>query len=204
MAHFPLFIDLTGRRCVVVGGGAVAARKAQALADFGAVVAVIAPRMSAAMLLLARSRSVALIERAYQGRQDIEGAVMVLAATNDGAVNERVSRDAQEAGIPVNVADAPQLCTFFFPAIVRRGELVAGLTSSGQCPALTSQLREQLDNAWPPELEGALPALAQARKRIIVQTKDAGERTLQLKKLASAMLDKVSLIQEPGQAVDKP
>lgn len=199
MAHFPVFVDLNGKRCVVAGGGAVAARKAETLADFGAVVAVIAPRMSAGMLLLARSRSIALIKRAYEGPQDLAGAALAVAATDDSVLNEQISMDAQAAGIPVNVADAPQLCTFLFPAVVRRGELVAGLTSSGRCPALTARLRRQLDAAWPPELECTLQELSRMRQQIMAQTNDADERARQLKALVDAALG----VDTPGQGQNK-
>ncbi len=190
MAHFPIFIDLNGKRVVVVGGGAVAARKAETLADFGAVVVVIAPEFSLVMTALARRRNIALILRPYAGERDIHGAALAAAATDDCMLNERVFKDAQVAGIPVNVADDPSLCTFIFPAVVRRGELVAGLTSSGQCPALTARLRIWLEAAWPHSLAETLRELAMQRRQLIAQMTDARQRALQMEAMVDTALGK--------------
>jgi siroheme synthase-like protein len=166
MPYFPLFVDLTGRPCLLVGGGPVAARKAESLLDYGPELTVLAPEPSAEILALSQTRRITLLERPYGGPADMAGAGLVLAATNNRDLNARVAEDARAAGIPVNVADDPSLCTFFFPALVRRGDLVAGISSSGACPRLTARLRERLDQDWPANLGDSLEALREERLRL--------------------------------------
>ena len=120
--RFPLFIDLNGRKAVVVGGGAIACRRAGVLRTFGAQVTLIAPEWKEHI------EGVSWLQRPYQS-DDLEGAVLAVAATDDRAVNRLVGEDARALGIPVSVADAPGECTFFFPAICEGGELIAGMVS---------------------------------------------------------------------------
>ncbi|MDR3284037.1 MAG: bifunctional precorrin-2 dehydrogenase/sirohydrochlorin ferrochelatase [Treponema sp.] len=167
MPYFPLFIDITDSACAIIGGGHIAERRAKTLLEFGARPAIIAPELSSALQALAREGLVSLKKREYAGSEDIQGALLVCAATNDHELNVRIARDARKAGIPVNVADAPALCTFFFPALVRRGELVAGITTSGSCPALASRLRRGLEAAWPADWDKALEELAGQRRHLI-------------------------------------
>jgi siroheme synthase-like protein len=170
MPHFPLFVDLSGRLCVIAGGGPVAARKARSLLDYGPELKVIAPDLSPEIFALSNAQGithgVTLLERPYGGPADIAGAGLVIAATGNRDLNARVAEDARAACIPVNVADDPALCTFFFPALVRRGDLVAGISSSGVCPRLTSRLRERLENDWPAELGDSLDFLGEERRRL--------------------------------------
>jgi siroheme synthase-like protein len=164
--RFPLFIDLENSLCVVVGGGIVALRKSQTLLDFGARITLFDPDPHENIETLALEQDVDLILRPYGGPGDIENARLVIAATGDRETNRRVSRDARALGIPVNVADDPEICTFFFPAIVRRGELVAGLSSSGSCPRFTARLKQDLENRWPSFWGDALEALERERRRL--------------------------------------
>jgi siroheme synthase-like protein len=144
----------------------VAFRKARALIDFGARIRALAPEASQEFRSLARDGFVSLDSRAYGGPEDLAGAVLVIAATDRRELNARIARDAEAAGIPVNVADDPGLCTFFFPALVKRGELVAGISSSGSCPRLTARLREELEKSWPQSLGESLERLKEERRRI--------------------------------------
>jgi siroheme synthase-like protein len=166
MPYFPLFVDLTGAPCTLVGGGPVAERRARTLLDFGVSLTVIAPEASPAIRALAGEGLLALETREYAGAEDLGKAAMVIAAANDRALNRRVAADAQAAGILVNAADDPKLCGFFFPALVRRGELVAGLSTSGSCPGLTARLREELEESWPPNLGESLEFLKDERRRL--------------------------------------
>jgi siroheme synthase-like protein len=168
MPHFPLFIDLQDFPCLVAGGGAVAARKIGTLLEFGARVTALDPRPLEALEKLCRDQAspLVLVRRPYAGPDDLEGAKLVIAATGDREVNRRVSGDARARGIPVNVADDPEACTFFFPAIVRRGDLVAGISSSGLCPRFCARLRERLDKQWPPGWGEALETLGAERRRL--------------------------------------
>lgn len=122
--RFPLFMDLSGQKAVIVGGGAIACRRAEVLARFGAQVTVIAPRC------VDLPRNTIRLERSYQPG-DLEGCALAVAATNDRAVNRQVGLDAKALGIPVSVADAREECTFFFPAVCVGEGIVAGVVSDG-------------------------------------------------------------------------
>jgi siroheme synthase-like protein len=166
VAHFPLFINLDGCTCAVIGGGSVAVRKIQILLDFGAKVTVIASEPSDLLETLALEDAVNILKRPYSGPEDIRGMRLVIAATNDKETNHRVSADARALDIPVNVADDPSSCTFFFPAIVRRGDLVTGLSSSGHCPRFTARLKEELEEEWPEDWAEELQFLSEERRRL--------------------------------------
>jgi siroheme synthase-like protein len=114
------------------------------------------------------------LARSYTGPEDIAGAALVIAATDKNDLNKLIARDARDAGIPVNVADAPDLCTFFFPALVRRGGVVAGISTSGGCPRLAARLRENLEAEWPSGLGEFLEILKTERRRIKETSDSAG------------------------------
>ncbi|MDR0425361.1 MAG: bifunctional precorrin-2 dehydrogenase/sirohydrochlorin ferrochelatase [Clostridiales Family XIII bacterium] len=167
MPYFPLFVNIEGRRCVVVGGGAVAVRKAAALLEYGAKVEVIAPSPSSGMEALVQGGGAGIVRRAYGGGGDIRGAAMVVSASGDAAVDAAVARDSNELGIPVNVADAPALCSFYFPAVVRRGEISVGVSTSGSCPRLAGRIRAWMESRLPEWLAGLPARLGPERARLI-------------------------------------
>lgn len=158
MDLLPLFHNLRGRRCVVVGGGDVALRKLRQLIDAGAAIEVIAPDINAAIRELAEKHSLSVVQRPFADL-DIQGAALVVAATSDRAVNERVSELAQTANIPVNVVDSPELCTVVFPSIVDRSPVQIAISSGGNAPVLARMLRTRLE-AMVPAGYGKLAALA--------------------------------------------
>ncbi|AEF84001.1 siroheme synthase [Treponema primitia ZAS-2] len=188
MPFFPLFVDLNGQHCVVVGGGPVAARKMQALSDFGAKVLVLTTKASEEVHSLSRLARIILKERPYGGPEDLAGASLVISATDNRELNARIAQDAKDAGIPVNIADDPELCTFFFPALVRRGDLIAGISTSGACPRLAARLRERLDEAWSPDLGKSLELLKEQRHRL-KKTKNTASIVEELDRLISEILE---------------
>jgi siroheme synthase-like protein len=113
-----------------------------------------------------KTLSLTLLVRPYKGPEDLAGATLVIAATDEEDLNRTIAQDAQDAGIPVNVVDDPEKCTFFFPALVRRGELVTGISTSGSCPRFSALFREHLDAALPSNLEAALESLRIERRRL--------------------------------------
>ena len=123
-SHFPLFVDLTGQSCVIVGGGAVASRRAGVLARFGAKVTLIAPAWTE------KTAGVRWLSRPYRPG-DLEGAFLAVAATDDRNVNRAVGEEARLRGIPVSVSDCREECTFFFPAVCEGGGVTAGIVSRG-------------------------------------------------------------------------
>ena len=145
MDYLPIFIDIKGRMCLVVGGGEVAQRKAAVLLDAGAAVKAVAPEFSEAFTGLPGVERV--VERFQPGHLD--GAVLVIAATDDSAVNSDVSREARARNIPVNVVDNPDLCTFIMPSILDRSPLMVAFSSGGASPVLARMLRGKLETMIP-------------------------------------------------------
>ena len=137
--HYVVCLDLRGRPCLVVGGGRVATEKAQGLLECGADVSVVAPVFDTDLEQL----PVRLMRRPFRA-SDVGGRFLVIAATNDRVVNARVSSSAGERGVPCNVADDPELCSFILPAIVRRDPITVAVSTGGASPALAQRLRDDI------------------------------------------------------------
>ena len=188
MAYFPLFIDLQNKRCVVVGGGAVAARKVETLLQFGAAVTVISEACGGRMRELAESGRISYRAGRYQAG-DLQDAFLAIAATDDREINARIYEEATERGIWINVADEAAQCSFFFPAVVQRDSLVVGITSSGVFPALTKKIREMIEQILPTALQGKTAELYRIRAQAKHDAADPAERKAVLRRVAEKMLD---------------
>lgn len=151
MQHFPAFFALNGRAALVVGGGAAACRKARLLADAGAAVLVIAPRLGEEMAALAQQGRVVHRPDPF-AVEDLDGQTLVIAATGVGAVDAEVSAAAQARGLPVNVVDAPSLSTFIMPALVRRDPITVAISTGGAAPVLARAIRARLEALLPANL----------------------------------------------------
>ena len=158
MDYLPLFHKLQGGRVLVVGGGEIALRKARLLADAGAALRVVAPQIDSQLISLTEATGGEVLVRGYQVT-DLEGCRLVIAATDDPQLNAQVSAEAQARSLPVNVVDAPALCTVIFPAIVDRSPLVVAVSSGGDAPVLARLIRAKLE-AWVPAAYGELAGLA--------------------------------------------
>ena len=167
MDLLPVFMDVRGKLCLVVGGGEVAHRKASVLLAAGAAVKAVAPEFSAAFAVLP---GVECIAERFQPSH-LDGAVLAIAATDDSAVNREVSQQARARNIPVNVVDNPDLCTFIMPAILDRSPLMVAFSSGGASPVLARMLRSELE-ALIPQGYGRLTAFC-ARLRNTVKARVA-------------------------------
>lgn len=159
---------LTGRPATVVGGGKIAARKVHDLLAAGAEVTVVSPAVCDPVEAMAAAGRIRLRRRPYADG-DLRGASVVVAATDNEELNARVSRDAQSLAIPVNVVDRPALCTFTLPAVVRRGDLTLAVSTEGQCPALSSVMREQFEKEFGEEYAEVVSLLSGLRRDLIRQ-----------------------------------
>ncbi|ARU88426.1 siroheme synthase CysG [Pseudomonas sp. M30-35] len=158
MDFLPLFHKLKDRLVLVVGGGEVAVRKARLLADAGARLRVVAPDIRAELSEMVEAGGGELLLRGYQA-EDLEGVTLIIAATDDEPLNAQISAQAQALGIPVNVVDAPALCSVIFPAIVDRSPLIVAITSGGDAPVLARLIRAKIET-WIPSTYGQLAGLA--------------------------------------------
>ena len=175
MSKYPIFLDLAERRVVVIGGGAVAVRKAQVLLAAGARVVVVAKEIDDRLTIAGDHGKAELAKSAYS-KNYLNGAVLVIAATNDTKLNSQIYKHCQELEILCNVVDVPELCDFFVPAVVRRGDLQITIGTDGNCPAYAGHLRKKLEQIFTETHGEFLAELEVIRKRIIQGISDPAER----------------------------
>ena len=189
MTGYPItLVHLHRTRCVVVGGGTVAARKVERLRAAGARVVVISPTLCEPLEELAAQGEIEPVRRVYR-KGDLEGALLVIAATDDPAVNRRVWEEAQARGVLVNVVDDPDRCTFFLPAVVRRGPLTLAVSTDGRCPALARHLRQRLEQEFGPAYGPFVEWLGELRKQVVSALPPADRRHFWEQLFCSDVLD---------------
>lgn len=181
---FPVFLKLEGRRCLVVGGGRIAEQKLEALLAAGADVHVVAPAASESIRQLAASGKLAWSQRAF-APADLDGVFLVIAATGNREVNAALFREAEHARVLCNAVDEPEHCRFYYPAVVRRGELQIAISTAGRSPALAQRLRSELEAAFGPEYETWLQWLGNVRSLFFRRCVDPTRRRLALHRMAS-------------------
>lgn len=159
MAYFPFFIDVQDKTCLIAGGGKVAYRKAKVLLSFGVYITVVSPEICEELMELKQSEAHLVLQKREFELEDLKNAFFVIAATNDPVVNETISIFSLKANVLVNVADSLENSTYLFPSIVRRGDLVAGITTSGKSPDLSKWVRKRMDSILPDYLEELIEEL---------------------------------------------
>jgi siroheme synthase-like protein len=165
MAYFPLFISLEDFPCLVIGGGRVALRKITLLLEYGARVMVAAPEILPEIEALP---NVTLVRRKVQ-EQDLEGKRLVFAAASDRECNHWAAELCRARNIPVNVADVPGECDFYFPALVRRGDVVVGVSTGGTSPGIASAVRKEIEQILPEDLGAFADETGKIRTAIMEQ-----------------------------------
>src|SRR6266511_2017760 len=169
MRYYPIYLDLKGRDVLVVGGGAVAEGKALQLLEAGARVTVVSPQLTEALRAAADRGEITHLDGSF-AEGDLNGAFLVIGATDDRKVNENVARAARERGMLCNVVDQPDLCNFITPALVTRGELRISVSTGGGSPSLTQRVKREVSALIGEEygelLEIAAEMRAEAKRRI--------------------------------------
>ena len=175
MAKYPIYLELGGRRVVVIGGGSVAVRKAQVLLAAGARLVVVAEQVDDMLTALCSGKDAKIVRSRYS-KNYLTGAVLVIAATNNRPLNRQIYKDCQELEILCNVVDAPELCDFFVPAVVKRGDLQIAIGTEGYCPAYAGHLRKKLERTFTEKHGEFLAGLETLRKSIIKDVPDPADR----------------------------
>jgi siroheme synthase-like protein len=142
--YYPLLLNIQGKKCLVIGGGEVALRKVQTLLEHGAIVDIVSPAFCSELNQLGKGGAVQAINRAYKA-EDLNDALLVIAATDDAKVNEKVAAEARKRGILINVVDKPDISDFIVPSSFRRGDIIVAVSTSGKSPALARKIRSELE-----------------------------------------------------------
>ncbi|MFN8110240.1 MAG: bifunctional precorrin-2 dehydrogenase/sirohydrochlorin ferrochelatase [Thermoleophilia bacterium] len=175
-ASYPLFLDVRGRTCCVVGGGRIATGRVQGLLQHGAVVRLVAPAATQELEEMVTSQQISDHRRRPYQAADLQGCMLAVAATDDPAVNARVAADARAAGVLCNVVDRPDLGDVTVPALVRRGGLSVAVTTHGTAPAVAADARRRIEGMFGPEWGVLLELLSQRRERLKAAIPDPARR----------------------------
>lgn len=180
----PMFLKLTGRRCLVVGAGALAEPKIESLLRCGAETLVVAPKASPQVTRLASEQKLVWLRRPFQPG-DLDNRFLVIAASSSPDVNDLVFREAKCRNVLCNVVDDPERCDFYYPAIVRRGQLQIAISTGGLSPALAQRIRQELEQQFGSEYEAWLDQLGKRRRELLIAPMDRARRHSLLHSFAS-------------------
>ena len=171
---YPLCLNISGRLCVVIGGGRVAERKVRGLLYAGGLVRVVSPAVTSGLEALAEQHAIEWRQKTYS-RADLDGALLVFAATDNTGVQQAIFDDARADGLLINVADAPQSCDFQVPAAVRRGELILSVATNGTSPAVAAMVRRRIEREFGDEY-GLLTMIAGLlREQLLAEGRESEE-----------------------------
>jgi precorrin-2 dehydrogenase / sirohydrochlorin ferrochelatase len=199
---FPIFLKLDGKRCLVVGAGKVGEAKIAGLIQTGARVHVVALQASQAVHEWAKAGKIVLELRAYVPA-DFEGASLAVIATSNPQLNKSIYQEAQRRGILCNVVDVPEYCDFYYPAVVRRGDLQIAISTNGQSPSLAQKLRHQLERQFSLGYARWIAELGATRNLILASDLDAKRKSELLHSLASREAFEAALREKTQKEVSK-
>jgi precorrin-2 dehydrogenase/sirohydrochlorin ferrochelatase len=182
-SYYPASLNIRGKRCVVIGGGEVALRKVRALLDCGAKVTVVSPTLHPDLAQLAEARRISPIRREFKPG-DLAGATIAIAATDERAINQKVSDEARDRGVLVNVVDSSEQSDFIIPSFFRRGDLTIAVSTAGMSPALARKIRTRLEGIFGEEFALLLSMIKDVRSELkgqgIAVSADAWQEALDL------------------------
>jgi precorrin-2 dehydrogenase/sirohydrochlorin ferrochelatase len=193
---FPMFLKLEGKQCLVVGAGRVGEPKIGGLLEAGARIRVVARDASPAVREWARGGKIDLELRAFSSA-DLNGAFLTVVATHSRSLNELVYHEAQSRGVLCNVVDVPDLCDFFYPAVLRRGDLQIAVSTAGQSPSLAQKIREQLEKQFGPGYAAWVAELGATRKLLLASDLEQERKLDLLHSLASREAVEAALAETP-------
>lgn len=186
--YYPIFLNVDGKKCVVVGGGKVAFRRVKMLLGCGAKVTVISPTLHPDLIRLIEERAIHLIERDYEPG-DLSGAAVVIAATDAEEINRSIAHEAKKRGILVNVVDDPRGSDYIVPSFLRRGDLTIAISTGGSSPALARKIRTKLEQDFGEEYALLLSLIGEVRSTVkekgIIVGEEAWQEALNLDTLIS-------------------
>jgi precorrin-2 dehydrogenase / sirohydrochlorin ferrochelatase len=188
----PMFLKLEGKRCLVVGAGKVGEPKIGGLIDTGARVHVIALEATEAVHQWAKEGKVALELRAF-AKSDLAETFLAVIATSSRSLNGSIYREARRRGVLCNVVDVPEYCEFYYPAVVRRGDLQIAISTNGQSPSLSRKLRQQLERQFGPGYAQWVAELGETRRQVLASDLDPQRKGDLLRSLASREALKAAL-----------
>lgn len=191
MAYFPMFVDMTERECLIVGGGNVAYRKVMVMLDFGAKVTVVAEDICDELRKLTiddAADRIMFIKRRFE-RKDCDGMEMVIAATDDNALNHEIAEYCKAKGIMVNAVDQKADCSFIFPSYIKEKNLVAAFSSGGNSPVLTQYLKGKEQEILTPFLGELNEYMGHIREKVIAEYDTEAERKRVFKEILCAAID---------------
>jgi precorrin-2 dehydrogenase / sirohydrochlorin ferrochelatase len=195
---FPMFVKLEGKRCLVVGAGKVGEPKIGGLLDTGALVHVTAVEASEAVREWAKAGKITLELRTF-APADLDGIFLAVVATASRELNSSIYREAQQRGVLCNVVDVPEYCDFYYPAVVRRGDLQIAISTNGQSPSLAQKLRQQLGRQFGPGYARWVAELGETRRLVLASDLDPERKSQILHSLASREALKAALAEESQQ-----
>jgi precorrin-2 dehydrogenase / sirohydrochlorin ferrochelatase len=181
---FPLFLSLEGKICLIVGAGAVALRKIQVMIPSRARITVVSPEVIPEIESISTQGAISLKKRKFRS-EDLDGATVVIVATNDSGLNKEISVEAAERRILCNVVDKPELCSAIFPAIVSRGSLQIAISTGGASPSLASSIKSEISELFGDEYALALDILCRLRREILRRDNDTDNH----KKIFQGLVD---------------
>ncbi|MBI5789156.1 MAG: bifunctional precorrin-2 dehydrogenase/sirohydrochlorin ferrochelatase [Candidatus Schekmanbacteria bacterium] len=174
-AYYPVYLNLNGKKCLVVGGGVVAERKVLTLLDCGANVKLISPALTPRLGELAGQRRFEYVSRTYQPG-DSAGSFLVVGATDNRKLHEQITAEAESHNILVNIVDVPDLCNFIVPSIVSRGDLQISISTGGKSPAMAKKIRRELERQFGDEYAQFLELMGQWRQEVLEKIPDGEKR----------------------------
>lgn len=181
--HYPIFLDICGKKCVVVGGGKVALRKVKVLLEHGGNVEVVSPTLCPELSQLAENRSIKVLNKNYQPGV-LVGAFVAIAATTEADTNEKVAEEARRQGVLVNVVDNPEQSDFIVPSYLRRGDITIAISTTGKSPALARKIRTRLEQNFGDEYAFLVKLISEVRtelkQRGIIVSGNAWQKALDL------------------------